>query len=146
MKDCSYGIVAVSICIGLFVFFVGQQQVQAQKEKHLNLWDIRKVLMFWLSINTSVAELNKRLIEDVNKRGVNFILFTDDEESLKNAGGSDLLIKTIRKNLPKKLREKLVLYQKYVNNYHKTHKHRMIALKLQKNSWKNMAILQRTKK
>ena len=120
MKSCNHSIITASICISLLLFLSGQQQIQAQKEKHLNLWDIRKVLIFRTSINTSVDEPNKKLIEDVNKGGVSFILSAEDEESLKKVGASELLIKAIRENLPEKLRGKLVLYQKYVDNCNKT--------------------------
>ena len=93
MKSCNHSIITASICISLLLLLSGQQQIQAQKEKHLNLWDIRKVLIFRTSINTSVDELNKKLIKDVNKGSVSFILSAEDEESLKKVGASELLNK-----------------------------------------------------
>jgi len=51
---------------------------------------------------------------------------------LKKGGGSDLLVKTIRENLPKKLEEQIVLYKKYADNYDGDFKQRKIAVEAAK--------------
>lgn len=127
MKFYGFKTIVISVCAGLFILLTSQQS-QGQEERPLNLNDIQKVLVFRSRISVTTAELNYQLISEIRKRKVNFILTLDDEKSLKKAGGGDLLIKTIQENLPEKLREKIILYQKYVDNYAGTLKQKKIAL------------------
>lgn len=122
----------VSIFISLFVFLIGQQQIQAQQEKHLNFNDIRETLVSKSHISKTTEEINEQLVTDIRKRGVSFILTSEDEDALKKAGGSDLLIKSIRENLPKRLEERIILYRKYVNNYDGTIEQKKIAVEAAK--------------
>ncbi|HSK74426.1 MAG TPA: hypothetical protein VK892_22185, partial [Pyrinomonadaceae bacterium] len=88
-----------------------------QQEKPLNFNDILSRFTSDSGINDSIKEINEKLIADISKRKVNFILNSEDKKSLKKAGASSLLIKTIDENLPETLREKIVLYKKYLDNY-----------------------------
>jgi len=119
MKILIFRTMIISTFISLFVFLIGQQQVQAQQGKPLNLNDIQKTFISTSHISKTIEELNEQLITDIRKRKVNFILTSEDEDSLKKAGGSDLLIKEIRENLPERTKEKIILYQEYLNNYDK---------------------------
>lgn len=116
MRVFGYKIKTVFICIGLFVFLSGQK-VLGQQEKPLNFNDILSRFTSNSRINNSIKEINEQLITDIRKREVNFILTFEDKNSLKKAGATDLLIKTIDENLPETLREKIVLYKKYLDNY-----------------------------
>jgi hypothetical protein len=105
------------------------------KQNHLNLNDILTKLTFTPSINKSTEEINQQLIEEIQKRKVNFILSSEDENSLKKAGASNSLIKAIRGNLPNEFKEKLtlvaeqqVLYKKFTDNYNGTLEQKKIAL------------------
>jgi len=105
------------IFVGLFVFLIGQQEISGQQKKEVNLNDILSKLTFTSSISKKKPEINEQSIADILERKVNFILSLEDEQSVKKAGGSELLIKTIRENLPKKIEEKILLYNKFVINY-----------------------------
>jgi len=131
MKTLIFRLMIVSIFTSLFVFLIGRQQVQAQQEKHLNLNDIRETLVFRSGVSKTTEEINEQLITDIRKRGVDFMLSTEDEGALKKAGGSDLLIKSIRENLPKRL-EKNILYRKFLTNYDGTIKQMKIAVEAAK--------------
>ncbi len=130
MKILIVRIMVISIFISLFVFLIGQQ-VQAQRENHLNFNDIRETLVSKSRNSKTTEEINEQLITDIRKRGVDFMLSTEGEDALKKAGGSDLLIKSIRENLPKKL-EKSILYGKFLNNYDRTTKQMKIAVEAAK--------------
>lgn len=139
MKAKFYRITTISLCFGFFVFLIGQQKVNAQQEKHLSFNDVISKLTFTSRINKTTQEINEQLISDIQKRGVNFILDSDDEESLKKAGANDSLIRTIKKNLPKEIKEKLVsvkekesLYKKFTDNYAGTLEQKKIALEAAK--------------
>ena len=131
MKILIFRITIISVFISLFVFLICQQQVQAQQENHLNFNDIRETLVSKSRNSKTTEETNEQLITDIRKRGVDFMLSTEDEDALKKAGGSDLLIKSIRENLPKKL-EKNILCGKFLNNYDRTIKQMKIAVEAAK--------------
>ncbi len=131
MKILNYKTTIIFIFISLFVFLIGQQRVQAQRENHLNFNDIRETLVSKSRNSKTTEETNEQLITDIRKRGVDFMLSTEGEDALKKAGGSDLLIKSIRENLPKKL-EKNILYGKFLNNYDRTTKQMKIAVEAAK--------------
>lgn len=129
----------VSICVGLFVFFIGQQQAQGQRKKALSLNEILVKLSFTSRINRSIEEINEQIILEVNNRRVNFVVTSKDEESLRKAGGNDLLIKVIRKNPPKSLKEKIdllqekqILYKKFTDNYNGTLEQKRTAIEAAK--------------
>jgi len=131
MRSHFFRITSFTIYTGLIIFLIGHQ-VQGQQEKPLNLQEIRKTLVFRSRISITTEELNEQLISEIRKRKVNFILSSEEEESLKKAGGSDLLIKTIHKVLPEKTRGKILLYQKYIDNYYGTAEQIKIALEAAK--------------
>jgi len=108
MRTCFLRFVIFAICIGFLII----SQVQGQEKEFVNLQEIRKTLVFRSRIKITTEELNERLISEIRNRKVNFILTSEEEDSLKKVGGSNLLIKTIRENLPKKLGEQIVLYKK----------------------------------
>ncbi len=132
MKILNYKTTIIFIFISLFVFLIGQQQVQAQQEKHLNLNHIRERLASKSRGSKTTKEINEQLIADIRKRGVNFHLTSKDKNSLKKAGGSNLLIKTIRENLSKNFKEQTLLYQKFVDNYDGTIEQKKIAIEAAK--------------
>ncbi len=123
------------IFFGLLIFIINQQSVQAQQENPLNLSLIRKTLFLRFRLGESNEEINGKLIAEINIRKVDFILTSEDEEVLKKAGGSDLLIKAIRGNLPKEVETKLIrieeqkiLYTKFTDNYNGTVEKKKIAI------------------
>ncbi len=120
--------IAATICICLLIFLVGQQEAQSQQEKPVSLNDIQAELTFTSRISKSEDEINNLLIKDIRKRGVNFILTSEDAKILKKAGANNLLIKVIRENLPKELEEQIILYKKYTDNYNGTVEQKKIAI------------------
>ncbi len=131
MKNYSYKIATVSICIGLFVFLVGQRQVKGQSEEQLTLKQIIKTLKS-KSKSKSINKINEQLIKDVRNRTVSFELTAKSEKSLKNVGASDKLVKVIRENTLKSLNEATVLYKKFTDNYNGTLEQKKLALAVAK--------------
>lgn len=133
MKSFLYNRIFSVISIGLFAFLLFQQETVGQEKAALNLNEILSKLTFTSRINNKESEINEKLITAVRERKVNFILTSEDEKSLRKAGGNDLLIKTIRENLPEKLEEQIILYKKFTDNYNgKTVENRRIALEAAK--------------
>ena len=130
MKILIFRITIISIFISLCVFLIGQQQVQAQTEKTLNFNEILSALKSTSRINKSIKEVNEKLITDVVNRGVSFELTLKNKNSLRNNGSSDLLIKVISEYSPNYLKDKTILYQKYVDNYNGTVKQKRIAVEV----------------
>ena len=120
------------ICIGLLIFLVGQQEIQGQQEKPVSFEHIKAKLVFRSRISKSNEEINKQLIIDIRKRGVNFILSSVDTKILKKIGANDLLIKAILENLSKELEEQIILYKKYTDNFNGTIKQKKIAIEAAK--------------
>jgi len=89
MKILIFRVTIISIFISLFVFLIGQQQVQAQTEKALNFNEILSTLKSTSGIKKSTDEINEQLITDIRKRKVNFTLTHEKRDSLKKAGGND---------------------------------------------------------
>ena len=121
MKNQCFKFITISVSLSLFVF-LNAQQIQAQeKQEYLNFNDILTRLTFISRISSSTQEINQQLIKDIQKRKVNFILSSENETSLKKAGASDLLIKTIRESLSKEkqdlINEQQALYKKFTDNY-----------------------------
>lgn len=131
MRSQFFRTISITVCIGLLIGVIGQE-VQGQQEKPLNLQEIRKTLIFRSRPSKTTEELNEQLIAEIRKRKVNFILSSQEEESLKKAGGSEMLIKTIHEVLPEKTRGKILLYQKYIDNYYGTAEQIKIALEAAK--------------
>lgn len=124
MKSCFYNLAVVFIKAALFVFLNGTQIQGQEKQDYLNLNSIQLKLVFTSRIIETTEEINEQLIKDIKERKVNFILSSEDEESLKKAGASEALIRVIRENLPKEIKEKIVLtnekvalYRKFTDNY-----------------------------
>lgn len=88
-----------------------------EKTDYINLNYIIEKLTFTPQIRVSNEELNTNLIEEIKKRKVDFILTAKDEKSIKEAQGSDSLIKAIRENLPKSVAEKLKFYNEFDSLY-----------------------------
>jgi len=89
MKILIFRVTIISIFISLFVFLIGQQQVQAQTEKALNFNEILSTLKSTSGIKKSTDEINEQLITDIRKRKVNFTLTHEKRDSSKKAGGND---------------------------------------------------------
>jgi hypothetical protein len=123
MKAFKFRIIKLSVFLGLVLFF-GQTAV-AQEDKCLlsesNFVTLKHILSkfrFTSRKTKSVEQLNKELIDEILERKVNFQLNAENEKSLKEAGASDLLIKTISENSqPEVETEAMRLYQLYVDNY-----------------------------
>ncbi len=123
--------IKIIVCISLFIFLIGQK-VQGQPEKPFSLNDIQAELNSISRIIKSTEEINKVLITEVRKRGVNFTLTFEKTKFLKKAGASDLLIKVICENLPKKIEEQIILYKKFTDNYAGTLEQKRKALEAAK--------------
>lgn len=116
MRVSAYKTTIVFVCLGLVVF-LSNRQVQGQPEKPFNLNDIKAKLMSASGIDKPAKETNEQLVKEICNRLVNFTLTSDDEKSLKKAGASDLLIKTIRGNFPEEKRRMSIIYDIYVTSY-----------------------------
>lgn len=123
MKAFKFRIIKLSVFLGLVLFF-GQTAV-AQEDKCLlsesNFVTLKHILSkfrFTSRKTKSVEQLNKELIDEILERKVNFQLNAENEKSLKEAGASDLLLKTISENSqPEVETEAMRLYKLYVDNY-----------------------------
>ena len=78
---------------------------------------------------TSGAEDEQKLIKEICEHGADFVLNSENEKSLRDAGASDLIIKIIKESSPEIQKEKERLYVLYVNNYDKDIEKRKIAIK-----------------
>ena len=88
--------------IWIIVFLICQAQIYGQdKSNFINFNYILFKLTFTSRINHSNEEINAQLIKEIRERKVDFILKAENEKALKDAGGSDLLLKEILENLPK---------------------------------------------
>lgn len=67
--------------------------------------------------NKSTEQINNELITEILKQKVIFELNAENENSLKNAGANDLLLKTIRENFPEEIKRMVIFYEIYVTNY-----------------------------
>lgn len=102
-----------------------QKNLSTKSEKQrLKLNEIIKKLN-----QNSSAEDEQKLVKEICERGADFILNSENKKSLRDAGASDLLIKTIKDRSPDVHKEKERLYVLYVNNYDKDVEKRKIALK-----------------
>ena len=131
MRTYLFKFVIFAVCICLPINLLGQQ-VQTQQEKPLNQQDILKVLVFRSLPRKSDKELNELLITKIRQRKINFLLSAEEEEYMKKVGGSDLLIKTIRENLPKEIEEQIILYKRYTDNYNGDSKQKKTAIEAAK--------------
>lgn len=123
----------IIILIVLFGFINIQQVQGQQKIKYLSACNIFDNLVFGLRFNTSIDQINKSLIKEIQERGVDFTLMSEEEEkSFKKLGASDLLIKAIRENFSKTIQERINLYKKFTDNYNGTLDQKKIALEAAK--------------
>lgn len=118
-----------TIFIGFFIL-LSCQQIQGQQEiKYVSACNIFDNLVFGLRFDSSIDEINKVLVKRVQELGVDFTLSLEEEKSFRKIGASDLLIKAIRENFSKTLREKIDLYKKFTDNYNgKTIEQKKIAV------------------
>lgn len=103
MKTHFYKICLSLILLGISLLCFTQNF--AQENKYLSLNDILVKLTFTSRISTPTEEINRQLIESIKKQKVNFILNEKGEKELKKAGANNKLLKAIRENFPKNLKE-----------------------------------------
>ena len=121
------------ILIGLFIFLIGEQEVQCQqKMKYVTSEIVLDNLIFGLRLTKSIDEINRRLIEQIKKYKVDFTLRSEEEKAFKRIGASDLLIKAIRENYSKILQDQIILYKRFTDNYNGTLEQKKIALEAAK--------------
>ncbi len=85
------------------LIFLNAQQIQAQERSNpIIVDDVITKLTFTSRISQSTEQINENLIKEIRRYKVDFILTTDDEIKIREAGGNDLLIETIRQNPSKK--------------------------------------------
>lgn len=130
MKILTFRTTIIFVFVSLSIFFISQQQAQAQTEKALNFNEILSTLKSTSRINKSIKEVNEKLITDVVNRGVSFELTLKNKNSLRNNGSTDFLIKVISENSLKYRKDKAILYQKYVDNYNGTVEQQRIAIEV----------------
>ena len=116
MQTQLFKFILFAVCVVFPINLLGQE-IETRQEKPLSYWDIRKILIFRSPQRESDAEINERLIKTVSERKVYFLISKDEEVALKKEGASDLLIKTIRENLPPAVGEPMILYKKFTDNY-----------------------------
>lgn len=116
--------------LGFFLFIIGCQTSLAQeKPNYVNFDEVMGNLTFSSRIDKTTAEINQQIIIQIMERKVNFILSKEDEVKLKKAGGNKVLIKTINENISEELKEQIILYKKFTDNYNgQTSIQRKIAL------------------
>lgn len=95
-----------SICLSVSLFGIlpgsvveakAWAETEAKGEAPLTLQEIKTALA---NKNTPKATKNKLITDEVKKRGVNFILTSENEQQLRNAGANSELIEAIRQNPP----------------------------------------------
>ena len=111
--------------IAILIFFLGfifNQQTHGQENQ--NYFSFDEILTKLTSASNdekSLKVINEQLTKDVQKRKVDFILSSEKEKYLQEIGASELLIKSLNKNLSKEkedlVNEQEILYKKFTDNY-----------------------------
>lgn len=119
----------IFLFLSIFVIANSLQVYGQQKEKLVSACHIFDNLVFGLRFNSSIVEVNRRIIKQIQERGVDFRLESKEEEnSFRKIGASELLIQAIRGNFSKILQEQTILYKKFTDNYNGTPEQKKIAL------------------
>lgn len=87
--------------VSFIVSFIPQTVFNQDRANYINLNYILVKLTFTSRINHSNEEINLQLIKEIRERKVDFILTSENEKQIKEAHGTDNLIKEINANLPK---------------------------------------------
>lgn len=95
----------LSLFLGLIVFVFSININAQQKANYITLNYILSKLTFTSRINHTNEEINNKLIKEIQERKVDFFLTDEREKSIKEARGTDFLIKVIRENTPKSIEE-----------------------------------------
>ena len=94
------------------------QENGCSQSNRISVGYILSKFVFTSRITKPAGPINEKLIEEVLERKVNFKLNAEYEKSLREAGASDLLLKTISENYqPGTEIEVERLYQIYINNF-----------------------------
>ncbi len=118
MKTFNSKIIKLSFFLVLILFF--GQTASSQEDKcvqPVSIGDISERFKSDSGKGKSVQQTNEELINEIVERKVNFKPAEINEKTLKKAGATDLLLKTIRENPSKYPSELGCWYQKYVDNY-----------------------------
>ncbi len=100
------------------IIFADIHQVHGQQRiKWVSACNILENLIYGLRPGKSIDRMNKSLTKEIQERGVNFTLDSEDEKSYKKIGASGLLIKAIRENFSKEFQYQIDLYKKFTDNY-----------------------------
>lgn len=132
MKLFSYKKTIIFIFIGLILFASKSNIYCQQKTKYVTVDIVLDNLIFGHRFNRSIDEINSWLIKQIQERKVDFELRTEEENSFKKIGASDLLLKTIRGNYSKTVQERISLYKKFTDNYNGTPEQQKIAIEAAK--------------
>jgi hypothetical protein len=121
--------------LGVFapIATLGQsKETELQKERPVTFNEVLTKLRFTYRINQPLEQLNMKLTAAVRKRSVNFLLSEKDKKALKEAGGSDELIKAIDDAIPpekkERMREQIRLDTIYRENYDGNYEQRKKAI------------------
>lgn len=126
-RACKIFLIFAACCISVTA------QQTPEKSDLVDLNDILSKLTFTSRISKSAEQINEELTKLVRERKVNFVLGSENEKQIKDAGGNDQLIEAIRENfkgevktlteLPAKtssdkaFEENATLYSKITKNY-----------------------------
>lgn len=128
----------------LFVVVIGfcscavlaQDKEKVSPETPLTYKAIRQKLIFRSRVRETDAEISRKVLTEVARRKVDFVLTPEEADSLKAIGASKELIEAIKSSVPKerlveieRLNEMTRLYNLYTDNfYKKTEKELKIAI------------------
>lgn len=126
----------VFVCLSLF-FSAFQNASAQEKPEPLTLNDILAKLTFTSRIDKTVAQINAKLVEQIEERKVGFKITKDDEQKIKQRGGNLVLIKAVEENFLETRSPELIaqqnLYEKFIACYPKTDlESRKLCLKVAK--------------
>ena len=105
---------------------VSAQEKAKVDEKPLGYQDIRTKLMFRSQVRESDTEMSQKIVSEIKKRSVDFIIKPEEVEALKKIGANNKLIKAIKHGVPEGKRKRLRqideinrLYVRFTENYTK---------------------------
>lgn len=89
-----------------FVVFLSSQILYGQENpNYLTFEYLLGKLTFTSRINRTNEEVNDKLIKEIQEKKVDFFLTDEKEKSIREARGTDFLIKAIRDNMPKSVED-----------------------------------------
>ncbi|HKX83827.1 MAG TPA: hypothetical protein VJL58_06395 [Pyrinomonadaceae bacterium] len=93
-------------------FSISGQESGKNVVKPFLIWEIRSVLSTRSKIAQSDESFNEKLVAEIERRKVDFLLKTDDEKEFRSLGANDSLIRAIKNGVPAARVKRLRQYDK----------------------------------